>query len=195
MQTNTHTHFSLTIHFSLFFQLSILEMNADDDEIHSLLAQPCWTTHCALRKDDLRIDNTLAARDEYLQQRSNANGRPRPSTLQMWTSALWQLAYGGAANMFDEYLHVADTIDRECLNKFCQGVVEAFGNTFNRKTNGADFQFLLNLHWRLHEFHGTLGSIDSIHWQWKNCPTSSGFKWSLKSLLTNDNGYGTLTSV
>ena len=37
---SSHTHFTLTTHFSLFFQLSLIEMNTDDncdEEIHLLL--------------------------------------------------------------------------------------------------------------------------------------------------------------
>lgn len=86
------------------------------------------------------------------QQRLNASGRSGLSTLQKCTSALRQLAYEEAANIFDEYLHVTDTIGREFRKKSSKGVVEAFSDSYNRKSNAAVCQFLLDLHERVPGF-------------------------------------------
>ncbi|XP_047979386.1 uncharacterized protein LOC125221308 [Salvia hispanica] len=104
------------------------------------------------------------------------------------TVALRQLAYGTTADMFDEYLHVGDTTGRECLVKFCASVIDAFGATYLRKPNAQDCQDLL-LHETVHDFSGMLGSIDCIHWEWKNCPASwrgqftSGYKGTHPTMI------------
>ena len=98
--------------------------------------------------------------------------------------AIRQLAYGTTADMFDEYLHVGETTGRSCLKNFGKGVVEAFGDTYLRRPTADDCQSLMRMHETVHSFPGMLGSIDCMHWQWKNCPTAwrgqftSGYKGS-----------------
>lgn len=79
---------------------------------------------------------------------------------------LRKLSYLGASNMFDEYLLVADTTGRECLNYFCKGVIETFGATYLRSPTLADSLYLFDLHEGVHGFLGMLGSIDCMHWLW-----------------------------
>ena len=86
--------------------------------------------------------------------------------------ALRQLAYGTTTDMFDEHLHVGDTTGRECLAKFCESVVDAFDTTYLCKPNVEDCQFLMRMHNWVHGFPGMLGSIDCMHWEWKNCPAA-----------------------
>ncbi|XP_042051273.1 uncharacterized protein LOC121796501 [Salvia splendens] len=102
----------------------------------------------------------MEVRDEYFQQRLDAAHRIGLSLFTKCMVALRQLAYGTTADMFDEYLHVEDTTRRECLAKFCEGVVDAFSNTYLRKPNAADCQFPMKMHGRVHVFPGMLGSID-----------------------------------
>ncbi|XP_047965025.1 protein ALP1-like [Salvia hispanica] len=124
----------------------------------------------------------MEARDEYFQQREDAAHRRGLSLLTKCTVALRQLAYGTTTDMFDEYLHVGDTTGRECLVKFCEGVIDAFSATYLRKPNAEDCQYLMGIHDRVHGFPGMLGSIDCMHWEWKNCPAAwrgqftSGYK-------------------
>ena len=91
--------------------------------------------------------------------------------------------------MFDEYLHVGETTGRECLKTFCKLVVEAFGDTYLRRPTADDCQSLMRMHETVHGFPGMLGSIDCMHWQWKNCPTAwrgqftSGYKGSHPTMI------------
>ncbi|XP_047948950.1 uncharacterized protein LOC125194767 [Salvia hispanica] len=62
----------------------------------------------------LHIVHALEARDEYFKWREDAAHKKGPSPLTKCTVALRQLAYDTTADMFDEYLHVGDTTDREC---------------------------------------------------------------------------------
>ncbi|XP_047961550.1 uncharacterized protein LOC125206322 [Salvia hispanica] len=120
----------------------------------------------------LRIVNALSARYPEFRLQRDAAGKPGLSPLQKCTVAIRQLAYGGSADMFDEYLQCGETTGNECLKNFCQGVREIFGEHYLRSPDAADCQFLLDWHWRTHGFPGMLGSIDCMHWQWKNCPTA-----------------------
>ncbi|XP_047942491.1 uncharacterized protein LOC125189237 [Salvia hispanica] len=134
----------------------------------------------------LRIVNALSARYPEFQLQRDATGKLGLSPLQKCTVAIRQLAYGGSADMFDEYLQCGETTGNECLKNFCQGVREIFGGHYLRSPDAADCQFLLDWHWRTHGFPGMLGSIDCMHWQWKNCPTAwrgqftTGYKDSRK---------------
>ena len=76
----------------------------------------------------LGIVQTLEAFDEYFQYRKDGVGRPDLTPLQKCTVALRQLVYGTTTDMFNEYLHAGETTSRECLKKYCKGVVEAFRN-------------------------------------------------------------------
>ncbi|XP_047942801.1 uncharacterized protein LOC125189582 [Salvia hispanica] len=131
----------------------------------------------------------MEARDEYFQQHQDAAHRSGLSPLMKCTVTLRQLAYDTTTDMFDEYLHVGDTTGRECLVKFCEGVIDAFGATYLCKPNAEDCQYLMRMHDRVHGFSGMLGSIDCMHWEWKNCPTawegqfSSGYKGTYSTMV------------
>ncbi|XP_047949520.1 uncharacterized protein LOC125195413 [Salvia hispanica] len=81
--------------------------------------------------------------------------------------------------MFDEYLHIDETTARESLKYFCQGVIHIFGDRYLQKPTHQDCQDLRDMHGSVDGFHDMLGSIDCMHWEWKNCPTA----W--KGQLTN----------
>ncbi|XP_047949290.1 uncharacterized protein LOC125195141 [Salvia hispanica] len=106
----------------------------------------------------LRIVNALSARYPEFRLQRDATGklsvyRPCRNAL----VAIRQLAYGGSADMFDEYLQCGETTGNECLKNFCQGVREIFGEHYLRSPDAADCQFLLDWHWRTHGFPGMLG--------------------------------------
>ncbi|XP_047973305.1 uncharacterized protein LOC125215797 [Salvia hispanica] len=102
----------------------------------------------------LRIVHTLEARDEYFQEyREDGMGDSGLTPLHVkCTVAIRQLAYGTTSDMFDEYLHVGDTTDRECLKNFYKLVVEAFGDTYLRCPTADDCQSLMRMHETVHGF-------------------------------------------
>ena len=120
----------------------------------------------------MRIVNTLSTRVEYFQEGADATGRQSLTALQKCTCAIRQLATGQTADLFDEYLHVGESTGILCLKSFCDGVRSAFGEEFLRAPTTDDCQRLLRLHETVHGFPGMLGSIDCMHWKWKNCPTA-----------------------
>ncbi|CAM8909057.1 unnamed protein product [Rhodiola kirilowii] len=59
----------------------------------------------------------------------------------------------------------------ECMKKFCAQVVFHYKAQYLRSPNVTDMNRLLR---RAEQrgFPGMLGSIDCMHWEWKNCPTA-----------------------
>lgn len=106
----------------------------------------------------------------YFQQRPNATGRKGIHPQQKCTMALRQLAYGGCVEQFDEYMQIVDTTRRKCFKKLCHDVIVAFGDKYMRKPAISDCAHLVQMHEEGHGFHQMLGSIDCMHWTWKNCP-------------------------
>ena len=130
----------------------------------------------------MHIVGALERRYEFFRIREDAAGKPGHTPLQKCTAAIKQLAYGGPADMFDEYLHIGKSSAVECLQNFCAGVRAIFGDRYLRSPSPADCQQLINMHGSVYGFPGMLGNIDCMHWEWKNCPAAwkgihtSGFK-------------------
>ncbi|XP_062006057.1 uncharacterized protein LOC133723255 [Rosa rugosa] len=85
------------------------------------------------------------------------------------TAALRMLTYGVPADQIDEYLRIDQSTAIESLNRFVKAVVEIFGDEYLRSPNSIDIARLLALD-KQRGFHGMLGSIDCMHWKWKNFP-------------------------
>ncbi|XP_057784812.1 protein ALP1-like [Salvia miltiorrhiza] len=119
----------------------------------------------------LRIVNVVAS-DPYFQQRTDALGRPSFTPLQKCIVDVRMLANGGAANQCDEYLRIAGSTSLECLRRFSRAIIQLFGAKYLRKPTSADCQQLLAMHEAKHSFPKMLGSLDCMHWPWKNYPTA-----------------------
>nr|XP_023884048.1 uncharacterized protein LOC111996320 [Quercus suber] len=121
----------------------------------------------------LRIKSNLKEKDEYFVQKRNAAGVLGLSSLQKMTAALRMLAYGVAADFTDEYVRIRESTAIESLKKFVKAIVDIYSTEYLRSPNSNDIARLL----RVGESRGfpeMLGSIDCMHWKWKNCP--SGWK-------------------
>ncbi|XP_057755526.1 uncharacterized protein LOC130974685 [Arachis stenosperma] len=117
----------------------------------------------------LRIVDALSNVYPYFQQRVDATGRRGLSPLQKCTAAIRMLAYGVAADAVDDYVCIGESTTIECLEKFVEGVISGFEDEYLRKSNPNDIQCLLQMV-EGRGFPDMLGSIDCMHWQWKNCP-------------------------
>ncbi|XP_019093294.1 PREDICTED: uncharacterized protein LOC109129485 [Camelina sativa] len=81
------------------------------------------------------------------------------------------MAYRCSADAVDEYLRLAETTAHKCLEQFVDGVIKLFGDEYLRSPTAEDLQRLLNIG-EHRGFPRMVGSIDSMHWEWKNCPTT-----------------------
>ena len=93
------------------------------------------------------------------------------SSLQKMTAALRMLVYGVEADSTDEYVRIGESIAINSLKKFDKAVVNIFSKEYLRSPNSNDITRLLAVNEK-RGFPGMLGSIDCMHWKWKNCPTA-----------------------
>uniref|UniRef100_A0A0D3CW37 DDE Tnp4 domain-containing protein n=1 Tax=Brassica oleracea var. oleracea TaxID=109376 RepID=A0A0D3CW37_BRAOL len=119
----------------------------------------------------LRIVDCLSNEVPYFEQRKNAHGRLGLSALQNCTAAIHILAYGQSGDTYDEYLRLGESTALLCLENFTNGIIQLFGDEYLRRPTLEDLQRLLDVG-EVRGFPGMIGSIDCMHWEWKNCPTA-----------------------
>ncbi|KAL0689123.1 hypothetical protein Bca4012_088800 [Brassica carinata] len=118
----------------------------------------------------IRIVHHLSAEVEYFHQTQDALRRSSLSPLKICIATIRQLAYGGGADTVDEYVRLAETTDRKCLHEFSAGIILLFGDEYLRRPTPEDLARLLHIR-EQRGFPGMIGSIDCMHWEWKNCST------------------------
>ena len=119
----------------------------------------------------LRIMESVTARDPWFSCRPDATGKMGLSPFQKCIAPLRILAYGVPADAVDEYVRIAESTSLEALNRFCAAVIELFEEQYLRAPTATDVAALLAFN-STRGFPGMLGSIDCMHWEWKNCPTA-----------------------
>ncbi|XP_002893144.2 uncharacterized protein LOC9329205 [Arabidopsis lyrata subsp. lyrata] len=118
----------------------------------------------------LRIVQSLS-QFPYFQQRDDATGKQGLSALQKCTAAIRRLAYGLANDAMDEYLRMGATTVSQALENFVDGIINLFQDEYLRRPTREDLERLLHSG-KERGFPGMVGSIDCMHWEWKNCPTA-----------------------
>jgi hypothetical protein len=120
----------------------------------------------------LRIQQDLLRfHGDTFRQKRDAVGKVGFTPEQKITSALRILAYGSSADRNDEYIRMGESTMLCYLQVFCEAVIDLYGSFYLRKPTAEDLKFILSLH-SSKGFPGRLGSLDCMHWQWKNCPTA-----------------------
>ena len=119
----------------------------------------------------LHILSMVEAFDPYFVQKKDAIGVLGLSSLQKMTAAMRMRAYGVAADFVDDYVRIGESTAIESLQRFVQAVVAIFSDVYLRAPNKDDIAKLLEMG-KNRGFPGMLGSIDCMHWKWKNCPTA-----------------------
>ncbi|XP_021746195.1 uncharacterized protein LOC110712083 [Chenopodium quinoa] len=79
------------------------------------------------------------------------------------------IAYGTSADSVDDYIRISTSLTRDSLQHFVEGIVSYFSDEYLKKPKEEDLVRLLRIGER-RGFQGMLGSIDCMHWWWKNCP-------------------------
>ena len=119
----------------------------------------------------LRIMNAVESYDDYFVQKWSAANVAGLSCFQKVTSAFCMLTYGVPADATDEYVRIGESTVLESLRRFVAAVVDIFEDEYLRSPNEVDTARLLALG-EQKGFPGMLGSIDCMHWAWKNCPVA-----------------------
>ncbi|KAL9680401.1 hypothetical protein QQ045_018280 [Rhodiola kirilowii] len=118
-----------------------------------------------------RIKTKLCNHDEHWHECRDAGGVLGLLPEQKMTAATRMLAYGSCADHCVELIRMGESTTLECLKKWCAQVVEHYKDRYLRSPNAADLSRLLQ---RAEQrgFPGMIGSINCMHWEWKNFPTS-----------------------
>ena len=79
------------------------------------------------------------------------------------------LANGCAADTLDEYVRLSETTIIQCMKRVCTVVVTRYQDQYLRRPTAEDVNRILKEN-EARGFPGCLGSVDCMHWVWKNCP-------------------------
>jgi hypothetical protein len=126
----------------------------------------------------LKIAKDVEEHEDYFVQKPDALGKMGLHPLLKITAALRMLAYGCAADCNDEYLQLSETTSMESMDKFCNSIISIYEYEYLRHPTKEDLERLLKIGEK-RGFPGMLGSLDCMHWEWKNCP--SGWKGECNS--------------
>lgn len=119
----------------------------------------------------LCILDDVKSQDAYFVRRKNCAGNLGCSSIQKMTAAIRILAYGFSSDHCDEYLKIGESTAIESLKRFCEAVIFLYEGRYLRSPNEHDIARLLQ-EGEDRGFPGMLGSLDCMHWEWKNCPTA-----------------------
>ncbi|KFK43637.1 hypothetical protein AALP_AA1G152400 [Arabis alpina] len=87
------------------------------------------------------------------------------------------MAYGLPGDALDEYLRISETTAMQCLEYFVDGIINSFQHVYLRRPTPEDLHRLLEVG-ESRGFPGMVGSIDCMHWEWKNCPSAWAGQYS-----------------
>jgi len=113
--------------------------------------------------------NDVEEHDDYFVQKRNAANVLGLSCFQKVTATMRMLTYGTAADAADEYVRIGESTTLESLRHFGRAVVDLYEDEYLRQPNEADTARLLGMGEKK-GYPEMLGSIDCMHWVWKNCP-------------------------
>ncbi|KAL7219262.1 hypothetical protein ACSBR2_012363 [Camellia fascicularis] len=119
----------------------------------------------------LRILNDVKGYDKYFVQKKDCVGRLGCSPIQKITAAIRILTYGFSLDHCDEYIKIGETTANDSLKLFCNAIIALYEEQYLRSPNENDIARLLE-EGKARGFPGMLGSLDCVHWKWKNCPTA-----------------------
>ena len=117
------------------------------------------------------IVERIALHDPYFTQKRDASQKLGFTALQKVCSAVRLLKSVVSPMEHDDKYRMATTTGMECMKRSCHGVNAIYGDEALRHPTLDDVNRLLDEGDAV-GFPGCIGSIDCMHWQWKNCPSA-----------------------
>ena len=87
------------------------------------------------------------------------------------------------ADSLDENLEIGESTSNDILKKFIQDVIEIFGPEYLRPPNPEELVEITK-EYEVRGFPGFKGSLDGMHWVWKNCPAAWAGQYQGKEKTT-----------
>ncbi|XP_048432205.1 uncharacterized protein LOC125473439 [Pyrus x bretschneideri] len=155
----------------------------DREECHDRMIKDYFIEHPRFLAHDFRrwfrmrrelfesILNAVVNHDHYFVQKIDAVGRQSLSPHQKLTSAFGILANGCSADLTDEYCRLAEITTIENLKPFYKVIEARYGATYLRRPNREELKRLVCKADKK-GFPRMVGSLDCMHWEWKNCPNA-----------------------
>ena len=117
----------------------------------------------------LQIETQLQQSYRFFTQRADATGMLGISSRLKIITAIRMLANGCSSDDFDDRSRIAESTMLEVLDCFCAAIIEQYSEEFLREPTEDDLVQILRDS-QQKGWPGMLGSIDCMHWKWKNCP-------------------------
>ncbi|XP_073367789.1 uncharacterized protein [Aegilops tauschii subsp. strangulata] len=128
----------------------------------------CFRMHTSLF---LTIAKPVERYDDWFKLQRNASGEITTSPLMKCIADVRVLAYGCSADAIDDYVRIGEDTISEAIRRFTKAVIAVFGPKYLRTPIEEDTQRLMTDS-EARGWPGMLGSLDCMHWRWKNCPVS-----------------------
>nr|XP_051212291.1 uncharacterized protein LOC127329927 [Lolium perenne] len=151
-------------------QAGAMLLDADyfnDDVTHSL--KEFWRRFRMKKELFLKIVYGVRKYDKYFMAKQDCTCLWSFTLIQKCTAAMRYLAYGAPPDTVNDYLRMADSTCIETLYRFCRAIIAVFVKYYLRAPRADDTTRILQKN-VARGFSGMLGSIDCMHWGWKNCP-------------------------
>ncbi|CAM9900659.1 unnamed protein product, partial [Heterosigma akashiwo] len=119
-----------------------------------------------------RLMNACIEEDpEFFRNKTVLTGKAGHDSFQKCTAALKDSGSRVPADSVDEYLQISEGQSRLAFYHFCRAIVSKFEGQYLSGPSPARLRRSLDIN-ALRGFPGMVGSIDCMHWQWKNCPVA-----------------------
>ncbi|XP_071683465.1 uncharacterized protein [Lolium perenne] len=109
--------------------------------------------------------------DDYFMIKQDCTGLWGFTSIQKCTVAMHCLAYGAPPDTTNDYLRIAESTCSRTLYRFCRAFIAVFVKDYLTAPRADDTTRILE-HIAARGFPGMLGTIDCMHWSWKNYPFS-----------------------
>ncbi|XP_070667347.1 uncharacterized protein [Malus domestica] len=145
----------------------------DDYFVHNSAFPDMYFRRCFRMERHLfnKIMIAVCNHDFYFQQKKDAYGAMGILPEQKITVALRIFAYIVSANQVDEIARMEKSTILESLMRFYGAIESIYTVEYLRKPTHMDLERLLKKA-EMRGFPGMIGSIDCMHWTWKNCPSA-----------------------
>ncbi|CAL2247221.1 unnamed protein product [Prunus armeniaca] len=118
-----------------------------------------------------KVMHDICNYDDYFVQKKNCAGDLGLLPEQKFITVIRMLAYRSSADQVDKIARMGKSTILESLVRFCDAVENLYTMDNLRRPTPRDLQRLLQKA-ESRGFPGMIGSIDCMHWQWKNYPSA-----------------------